>query len=198
MVISKTIYTPQQFCEAMTGECYSVSSEDTCEQIYRILRREGVVGRETSLRSYALDEIERIAQEGTNVVLVDVSGFYQTDDWETVYRWFEVTGFESRIDPKWEDRQKEAAAPKRVMVITQTRDGNNRLLWQVDVQIDPTVEDLQSYLQEKVFEYVRTHEPDAIVPIGENGAEEDTVLIPVPVLEQMGYKVPEQEAANGA
>jgi hypothetical protein len=37
-----------------------------------------------------LDEIEHIVENGINVVLVDVSGFNEKDEWITEFRWFEV------------------------------------------------------------------------------------------------------------
>lgn len=96
MVVTRKIYTPQTFVETLTGHCYSFDGEDVIGEIHKLLKRHGVEVEQQELWDYALDEIEHIVSEKINVVLVDVSGFYD-DKWEQLFRWFEVTDYEYKF-----------------------------------------------------------------------------------------------------
>ena len=86
MVKSGTIYSPQNYLELVTGKCFMIDSENDVKFIEKILKKEC-----GSVRSYPLSEIQHIVEEGLDVVLVDCMIVNQkTDDFEHVYRWFEV------------------------------------------------------------------------------------------------------------
>ena len=96
MVKSQKLYSPQTFCEQMTGYCYGFIKDDTVAEIEAVLRKHGL---ESEHWSYPLEEIDRIVENGINVVLVDVSGFDEQSVWRTKYRWFEVPeDFEDKED----------------------------------------------------------------------------------------------------
>lgn len=97
MVVSRKIYTPQTFVDILTDACYGFDGDDPIGQIHKLLKHHGVESDTQPLWDYALDEIEHIVSEKINVVLVDVSGFYENDEWEQVYRWFEVTDYEDKF-----------------------------------------------------------------------------------------------------
>ena len=86
-VKSEKIYTPQSYCEKMTGCCYGFNQDDTVGEIEEVLKRHGL---ESENWSYPLSEIDHIVENGLNVVLVDVSGFDKHGKWRQEYRWFEV------------------------------------------------------------------------------------------------------------
>ena len=86
-VKSEKIYTPQSYCEKMTGCCYGFNQDDTVGEIEEVLKRHGL---ESENWSYPLSEIDHIVENGLNVVLVDVSGFDKQGKWRQEYRWFEV------------------------------------------------------------------------------------------------------------
>ena len=86
-VKSEKIYTPQTYCEKMTGRCYGFKQDDTVGEIEEVLKRHGL---ESENWSYPLSEIDHIVENGLNVVLVDVSGFDKQGKWRQEYRWFEV------------------------------------------------------------------------------------------------------------
>lgn len=86
MVKSNTIFTPQTFCEIVLGATYIFNCENTTEEIETLLDDEFGEG---TYWSYPLTEIDHIVENNLNVVLVDVSGFYE-DKWISLYRWFEV------------------------------------------------------------------------------------------------------------
>lgn len=94
IVISKTIYTPQTFVEALTGHCFHFDGDNIIEKIHQILVDEGIEEKDNELWDYAFDEIEHIAENKIQVVLVDVSGFDHEGNWKVLHRWFEVTGYE--------------------------------------------------------------------------------------------------------
>ncbi len=86
MVKSEKIYSPQRYLELITGKCYMIDGENDVEFIERILEEEY-----DSMWSYPLSEIDHIAEEGLDVVLVDCMIINEeTDNFEHVYRWFEV------------------------------------------------------------------------------------------------------------
>ena len=86
-VKSEKLYTPQTYCEKMTGRCYGFKQDDTVGEIEEVLKRHGL---ESENWSYPLSEIDHIVENGLNVVLVDVSGFDKQGKWRQEYRWFEV------------------------------------------------------------------------------------------------------------
>ena len=86
-VKSEKLYTPQTYCEKLTGRCYGFDHEDTVFEIETVLKRHGL---ESEHWSYPLSEIDHIVENGLNVVLVDVSGFDKQGKWRQEYRWFEV------------------------------------------------------------------------------------------------------------
>lgn len=85
MVKSKGIYSPQNFVCVVTGKCYIMNHDDIIEDIHYLLSQNKI---ETT--DYSLDEIDHIVENNLNVVLVDVSGFNEDDEWVQDYRWFEV------------------------------------------------------------------------------------------------------------
>ena len=88
MVKSEKIYSPQRYLELITGKCYIIDGENDVELIEKILEKEC-----DSMRSYPLSEIDHIVAEELDVVLVDCMIVNEeTDDFEHVYRWFEVPG----------------------------------------------------------------------------------------------------------
>lgn len=87
MVLSEKIYEPSEFVEILTGHYFYFNKENTVREIEDILSDEYEEG---SLWSYPLSEIDHISDNDLNVVLVDVSGFYNTVEFQHIYRWFEV------------------------------------------------------------------------------------------------------------
>lgn len=86
MVKSEKIYSPQNYLELMTGVCYFIDGENDVEFIEKILDEDC-----NSTWSYPLSEIDHIVENGLNVVLVDCMVVNEdTDNFEHVYRWFEV------------------------------------------------------------------------------------------------------------
>ena len=88
MVKSEKIYSPQNYLEAVTGNCYIISGEDDVELIQEILVENGYT---EELWDYSLSEIDHIVENNLNVVLVDCMVVNpDTDQFEHQYRWFEV------------------------------------------------------------------------------------------------------------
>lgn len=90
MVKSKQIYSPQNFVGAVTGRYYIHKHDDTVKEIHDLLKLNEIETDEEPLWDYPLDEIEHIVENEINVVLVDVSGFNEKDEWIAEFRWFEV------------------------------------------------------------------------------------------------------------
>ena len=90
LVRSELIYSPQSFVDSLTDKCYIFTGDNVIEQIHRLLKENGVESEDLPLWDYPLSEIEHIVENAIPVVLVDVSGFNDDDEWETEYRWFEV------------------------------------------------------------------------------------------------------------
>ena len=90
MVKSKKIYSPQSFVGAITGKYYIHKHDDTVKEIHDLLRLNGYETSSNPLWDYPLDEIDHIVENGIPVVLVDVSGFNEDEEWIQEYRWFEV------------------------------------------------------------------------------------------------------------
>ena len=88
MVKSEKIYSPQNYLEAITGNCYIIGGENDVELIQTILVENGY-GDE--LWDYPMSEIGHIVENDLNVVLVDCMVVNEeTDQFEHQYRWFEV------------------------------------------------------------------------------------------------------------
>jgi hypothetical protein len=86
MVKSEKIYSPVNYLELMTGVCYFIDGENDVEFIEKILEEEC-----DSAWSYPLSEIDHIVENDLNVVLVDCMVVNEgTNNFEHVYRWFEV------------------------------------------------------------------------------------------------------------
>lgn len=88
--LSKEIYSPQNFLEALTGEGYIIG-DYPIETIYEILIQKGIVDTaDNTIWDYSLDEIDEIVTNNIAVVLVDVSGFNEYDEWVKECRWFKI------------------------------------------------------------------------------------------------------------
>ena len=86
MVKSEQIYSPQNYLEMITGNCYVISGANDVETIECILEDHGY-----NLWNYALSEIDHIVENNINVVLVDCMVYNDdTNEFEHTYRWFEV------------------------------------------------------------------------------------------------------------
>lgn len=87
-VLSKEIYSPQNFVETVTGNYYVFRNDTTIlEEIQTLL---GLNGFE-DLWHYPLTEIDHIVENKIDVVLVDVSDYdTKNNNWIEEYRWFEI------------------------------------------------------------------------------------------------------------
>ena len=87
-VLSNEIYSPQNYIESVTGNCYIFRNDkDVYAEIQNILYLNGL----ENLWDYPLTDIEHIVESQINVVLVDVSDYNaKTGNWVKEYRWFEV------------------------------------------------------------------------------------------------------------
>jgi len=88
MVKSKGAYSPQYFVCAVTGKCYTFRSDTIsglADEIRSRLSENGYC-----LRDYPLPEIGQVAEDGADVVLVELTGEDEAGNWITVYHWFEV------------------------------------------------------------------------------------------------------------
>lgn len=99
MVKSEKIYSPQNYIEALTGDYYLTDGDDDIEWIHDILEKYEF----NPLWDYPLSEIDHIVENKLNVVLVDCMVFNsETDEFEHVYRWFEVPeDFEEEEDDEY-------------------------------------------------------------------------------------------------
>lgn len=86
MVKSEKIYSPQNYLEAVTGDCYIIRGANDIESIEVILDDYSL-----ELWNYPLSEIDHIVENNLNVVLVDCMVVNEeTDQFEHQYRWFQV------------------------------------------------------------------------------------------------------------
>ena len=86
MVKSERIYSPQQYLEAITDKCYIIRGENDIAFIEGALEHEGL-----ELWNYPMSEIDHIVENELDVVLVDCMVVNEdTDQFEHIYRWFEV------------------------------------------------------------------------------------------------------------
>ena len=90
MVVTKKLYSPQEFVEVLTGKCYIFRSDDDIEEIHDLLRENGLETEEYPLWDYSLDAIEHIVEHDIPVVLVGV--LVEDDDGKLnqELRWFEI------------------------------------------------------------------------------------------------------------
>ena len=87
MVVSKKLWTPQTFVEAITGNCYVIEGDDDVGLIGRLLEENGY----DDLWDYPIDEIDHITEQGHSVVLVDCMVYLEdTGQYEHEYRWWQV------------------------------------------------------------------------------------------------------------
>jgi hypothetical protein len=87
MVKSEKLYSPQNYLESVTGNCYIINGEDDVKFINRVLYENDL----DILWNYPLSEIDHIVKNNLNVVLVDCMVVNEeTDEFEHEYRWFEV------------------------------------------------------------------------------------------------------------
>lgn len=86
MVKSEKIYSPQSYLEAVIGDRYDVCGCNDIETIQCVLDDHGF-----NLWDYPMSEINHIVENKLDVVLVDCKVVNEeTDEFEHVYRWFEV------------------------------------------------------------------------------------------------------------
>lgn len=85
MVKSEQIYSPQNYLEAVTGNCYIIRGDNDIEEIEKILKYD------YDLWNYPLSEIDHIVENELNVVLVDCMVWDDNaSEYRHEYRWFEV------------------------------------------------------------------------------------------------------------
>lgn len=88
MVKSEQIYSPQNYLEAVTGECFIIRGDDDIAEIEAILDD---YGYRDQLWNYPLSEIDHVVENELDVVLVDCMVYNEEKkEFEHVYRWFEV------------------------------------------------------------------------------------------------------------
>ena len=88
MVKSERLYSPQEYLDAVLGECYLFDSyaDDDIKEIEEILKKE-----DKALWNYPLTEIDHIVENGIDVVLVDCMVWSTTEcGFNHTLRWFEV------------------------------------------------------------------------------------------------------------
>lgn len=86
-VISRKLWSPQEFVEAVTGNCYTIDGDDDVGTIGRLLE-ENDCGH---LWDYPLNDIDHIVENDIPVVLIDCL-VYDDDQGQYIheYRWWEV------------------------------------------------------------------------------------------------------------
>ncbi len=84
-MIKFTIYTPQDYVEAVTSQRYTFD-KNICAEIGKRLEENGF----SRLWDYPISEIGHIVQNRLNVVLVDVSEIKENGKKEAEHRWFEI------------------------------------------------------------------------------------------------------------
>lgn len=87
MVKSEKIYSPQNYLEIVTGNCYLINGDDDVGLTECILEKQGY----GDLWSYPLTEIDHIVENKLDVVLVDCMVYdEESQEYKHEYRWFEV------------------------------------------------------------------------------------------------------------
>lgn len=82
-------YSPQNYVEMVTGQCYLFQTDKFSDVIAEIQHLLGINGYR--FRDYPLSEIAGIIEKELDVVLVKLAGEDSSGEWRTVYHWFEVT-----------------------------------------------------------------------------------------------------------
>ena len=96
MVKSEKIYSPQQYLETVTGNCYITNGDDDVQfiegRIYDFVKQNtSPFEWEVALWNYPLSEIAHIVENNLNVVLVDCMVWNEyLREFRHEYRWFEV------------------------------------------------------------------------------------------------------------
>ena len=86
MVKSEQIYSPQNYFEAVTGQCYVIRGDNDIDTIETILETYGY-----NFWNYPLSEIDHVVENELDVVLVDCMVYNEDKkEFEHVLRWFEV------------------------------------------------------------------------------------------------------------
>jgi hypothetical protein len=86
-VISRKLWSPQEFVEAFTGECYVIDGDNDSILIRNILAEHGY----PNIWDYMLDEIDNIPENVHQVVLVDCLIWNEQDgQYHHSYRWFHI------------------------------------------------------------------------------------------------------------
>ena len=84
-IISRKLWTPQEFVEAFTGECYIIDGDNDSVTIRNILSEHGY----PDIWDYLLDE--EIPENVHQVVLVDCLIWNKLDhEYHHTYRWFHI------------------------------------------------------------------------------------------------------------
>lgn len=86
MIKSNKIYSPQTYCEAITGRYYYFEQDNTKFEIDSILTNHFRI----KMRHFELSNIEEVIKNSVDVILVDTSGFNGNNEWEYEYTWYEV------------------------------------------------------------------------------------------------------------
>jgi hypothetical protein len=99
MVKSEKIYSPQNYLEIVTGNCYLINGDDDVGLTECILEKQGY----GDLWSYPLTEIDHIVENKLDVVLVDCMVYdEESQEYKHEYRWFEVPeDFEDMEDDEY-------------------------------------------------------------------------------------------------
>lgn len=98
-VHSEKIYSPQDYLELVTGNCYTVDGDNDVEFVEKILEK-----LDYCLWSFPLNEIDHIIENKLNVVLVDCMILNKrTREYDHIYRWFEVESDEDVDDEEEND-----------------------------------------------------------------------------------------------
>lgn len=94
-IVSNCIYSPQNFLELCTSECYIIS-DNAIAQIDYILKEKKIMNHSgKAVRSYDFDDIESVIQDDASVILVDVTGVNSNNEFVSAFRWYEAPkGFE--------------------------------------------------------------------------------------------------------
>lgn len=90
MIVSNKIYSAQKYLEIVLDKTYIISGDNDIEFVERMLEV-----HEKCLWNYPLNEINHVLENDLDVILVDYMVYNnETHEYEHVYRWSEVDGFE--------------------------------------------------------------------------------------------------------
>lgn len=86
-VISRKLWTPQEYVEAITGKCYIINDDNDSITIRQVLEANGY----PNVWDYMLDEINNIPENVRQIVLVDCLIWNEHEgQYVHSYRWFQV------------------------------------------------------------------------------------------------------------